>query len=50
VPTIAIPSGLSQHGLPLGIQLVGKPYGEAALFQVARWCEKVLNFSMRPQI
>ncbi len=50
IPTIGLPAGMSKKGLPLGIQLAGKPYGEAELFGVAKWCEKALNFSLKPPI
>jgi aspartyl-tRNA(Asn)/glutamyl-tRNA(Gln) amidotransferase subunit A len=42
LPTITLPSGLSREGLPLGIQLVGRAFGEARLLAAARWCERVL--------
>lgn len=42
-PAISLPTGLSQGGLPLGIQLVGAPFGDAELLAVARWCEKALD-------
>ncbi len=48
LPAITIPSGVSQTGLPLGIQLVGSPFEEAALLRVARWCEGVIGFSHQP--
>lgn len=34
-PAISVPSGFSQAGLPLSIQLVGKPFDEARLYQLA---------------
>ncbi len=43
LPTISFPVGLSSDGLPLAIQIVGRPFGEAALFQTARWCERVIR-------
>jgi aspartyl-tRNA(Asn)/glutamyl-tRNA(Gln) amidotransferase subunit A len=46
LPTITLPSGLSREGLPLGIQMVGKAFGEAGLLAVARWCEKALPVSL----
>ena len=46
LPTITLPSGLSQEGLPLGIQLVGKAFSEGKLLALARWCEKVLEVSL----
>jgi aspartyl-tRNA(Asn)/glutamyl-tRNA(Gln) amidotransferase subunit A len=34
-PAISIPCGFSQAGLPIGLQLVGKPFGESALLRIA---------------
>ena len=48
LPTITIPSGVSQSGLPLGIQLAGTPFGEARLLAVARWCEAALGVELVP--
>ncbi len=46
LPTITLPSGLSQEGLPLGIQLVGQAFSEGKLLALARWCEKALEISL----
>ncbi len=35
LPGIAVPAGLSEQGLPLGLQLIGKPFDEETLFQTA---------------
>ena len=35
LPGIAVPAGLSSEGIPLGLQLIGKPFDEATLFQAA---------------
>src|SRR5690606_212189 len=35
LPALSVPCGLSAEGLPLGMQLVGRPYDEATLLQVA---------------
>lgn len=48
LPTITIPSGLSQSGLPLGVQLEGAPFREDKLLATARWCEVVLGMDMVP--
>ncbi|MFL6649736.1 MAG: amidase [Sulfurifustaceae bacterium] len=42
-PAVSLPSGRGPHGLPLGTQLVGKPYGDAELLATARWCDDVLG-------
>ena len=48
LPTIALPSGLSESGLPLGIQLGGLPFEEGKLLAAARWCETSLGVSLSP--
>ena len=35
LPGIAVPAGLSESGLPLGLQLIGKPFDEETLFRTA---------------
>ena len=41
LPTVSFPMGLSPDGLPLAVQIIGPPQGEADLFRVAAWCETV---------
>jgi aspartyl-tRNA(Asn)/glutamyl-tRNA(Gln) amidotransferase subunit A len=38
-PTVSFPIGLSTDGLPLAVQLVGRPHDEPGLFAGALWCE-----------
>ncbi|MEO5321877.1 amidase family protein [Mesorhizobium sp. CC13] len=45
-PAISIPCGRTSTGLPVGLQLVGKPHGEAELLRTAAWCEGVLGQSL----
>ena len=40
LPGIAVPAGLSNEGLPLGLQLIGKPFDEETLFQAAAAIEQ----------
>ena len=35
LPGISVPGGLDAHGLPLGLQLIGRPFDEATLFALA---------------
>ena len=48
LPSITLPSGLSETGLPLGVQLAGQPFSEGNLLAAARWCESVLDVQLWP--
>ena len=50
LPAIALPSGLAESGLPLGIQLVASPFAEARLLAAARWCEEVMGVELNPPV
>ncbi|MEP6876063.1 MAG: amidase family protein, partial [Burkholderiales bacterium] len=39
LPCISVPAGFSAAGLPMGLQLIGRPQGDAALLQLARLYE-----------
>lgn len=39
LPGISVPGGLDKDGLPLGLQLIGKPFDEATLFQLSQVIE-----------
>jgi len=43
VPVLVLPCGMAEEGLPVGIQLVGKPQGEADLLSVAAAIEDSLG-------
>ncbi|UVC11371.1 Asp-tRNA(Asn)/Glu-tRNA(Gln) amidotransferase subunit GatA [Rhizobium sp. TH2] len=40
LPGIAVPAGLDHKGLPLGLQVIGKPFDEEMLFQTAHVIEQ----------
>ena len=40
LPGIAVPAGLDNKGLPLGLQLIGKPFAEEELFQASHVIEQ----------
>lgn len=44
-PVLALPGGFTAGGLPLGLQVIGKPRGEAALFSQGAWLENLLGLA-----
>ena len=49
MPGLSLPVGLDSDGLPLGLQLLGKPFDEETVFKVAHVLEKAANFTALPQ-
>jgi amidase len=47
LPAISLPTHTSPTGLPVGVQLVGGPWGEARLLAVASQLESVLPWAQR---
>ena len=41
-PSVVLPCGFSKEGLPIGLQLTGKRWGDAKLLGVAKALEKLL--------
>ena len=51
VPAISVPCGFTESGLPLGLQIVGKPFAEATLFRAAHAYEQATTWhTRRPSI
>ena len=48
LPGIAVPAGKDGKGLPLGLQLIGKPFDEETLFAAARVIEKSTGTDFSP--
>ena len=42
-PAIAIPTGFTTEGLPVGVQLIGKPADEITILQIAYQLEQTIN-------
>jgi len=50
VPGMSVPAGLDANGLPLGLQVIGKPFDEETLFAVGAALERAAGFDALPQI
>ena len=48
LPTVTLPSGLSEDGMPLAVQLGALPFEEGRLLGAAQWCESVLGVQLSP--
>lgn len=48
LPGISVPAGLDRQGLPLGLQLIGRPWDEAGLLGVADVLERAAGFVSKP--
>lgn len=49
LPVLALPAGFSSAGLPVGCQLVGRPWDEPALLRIGAALEDRTGFCRRPQ-
>jgi len=49
LPGISVPGGLDAKGLPLGLQLIGRPFGEEALFALGEVIEQAAGRFSPPQ-
>lgn len=47
VPVLALPCGIDANGMPIGMQLVGRPNSEHLLFHVGRIFQSVTDWHMR---
>ena len=51
LPAMSVPCGFTQTGLPVGLQLIGRPFEEALLFQAAYGYETVSpSRGVRPEV
>ncbi|MCC5992766.1 MAG: Asp-tRNA(Asn)/Glu-tRNA(Gln) amidotransferase subunit GatA [Rhodobacteraceae bacterium] len=49
LPGISVPAGLDAQGLPLGLQLIGRPWEEGDLLKTAHVLETAAGFVSKPQ-
>jgi amidase len=49
LPAASVPAGASASGLPVGVQVVGRPHGERAVLEAARVLEEALGGWRRPR-
>lgn len=47
LPAMSLPIGLSENGLPFGMQLIGKPFDEGTIFNVAAKLEADAKFERK---
>jgi aspartyl-tRNA(Asn)/glutamyl-tRNA(Gln) amidotransferase subunit A len=45
LPVVSLPAGRDPEGMPLAIQLIGRPWDEAELLAAAAWCKHVIEFA-----
>jgi aspartyl-tRNA(Asn)/glutamyl-tRNA(Gln) amidotransferase subunit A len=50
VPGLSVPAGLDVNGLPLGLQVLGKPFDEETVFAVGAALERAAEFDALPAI
>jgi aspartyl-tRNA(Asn)/glutamyl-tRNA(Gln) amidotransferase subunit A len=48
LPGVAVPTGLDKRGLPLGLQLIGRPWEEGELLNTAYALEQAAGFVAKP--
>jgi len=46
-PALAVPTGFAATGLPLSMQIIGKPFDEKTVYRVARAYEKATDWTSR---
>ncbi|MFS4437311.1 Asp-tRNA(Asn)/Glu-tRNA(Gln) amidotransferase subunit GatA [Paracoccaceae bacterium GXU_MW_L88] len=50
LPAVSVPTSLTNSGLPLGLQLIGRPFEEDALLNLAYGLESAAEFSAKPEV
>ena len=50
LPSLAVPCGFDPDGLPVGMQVIGRPFDEATLFRVGAAFQRVTSFHERTPV
>ncbi len=50
IPALSVPAGLDGAGLPLGLQVMGRPFDEETVFAVGAAIEQAAGFTARPRL
>ncbi|MCA3179213.1 MAG: amidase [Burkholderiaceae bacterium] len=46
-PSVSVPCGFGKGGLPVALQVMGRPFGEARILRIARAYERTVDWSTR---
>jgi aspartyl-tRNA(Asn)/glutamyl-tRNA(Gln) amidotransferase subunit A len=50
LPAISVPVGSNENGLPLGLQIIGRPFDEGSVFRLGQALEDAAQFDKRPRL
>lgn len=50
LPGLSVPAGLNKDGLPLGLQLIGRPWDEETIIAAGGAIERAANFTAMPSL
>jgi aspartyl-tRNA(Asn)/glutamyl-tRNA(Gln) amidotransferase subunit A len=50
LPGLSVPAGLNSEGLPLGLQLIGRPWDEETIIRAGGAIERAANFTAMPSL
>jgi aspartyl-tRNA(Asn)/glutamyl-tRNA(Gln) amidotransferase subunit A len=51
LPVMSVPAGFSSDGLPIGLQLIGRPFGDELLTALGQAFQSVTDYHTRaPQL
>jgi aspartyl-tRNA(Asn)/glutamyl-tRNA(Gln) amidotransferase subunit A len=49
LPAMSVPAGLNSEGLPLGLQIIGKPFDEQGVLDAGLAIEQRAGFTAQPE-